>query len=121
VNRTLSLLAAVISLLGCAAGILNDFHVAQFRPNPLWFFGPYCILIGWLVLRSTFLPRVIGALLVIAGVGWLAYLSPAVVKALAHWIQGIGILSEASLMLWLLVMGVDERRWRERAGVGTRS
>jgi hypothetical protein len=117
VNRTLSLLAAALSLLGCAAGVMNEFHLAPFHPNPLWFFAPYCMLLGWLVLRSTFLPRVIGAILMLAGVAWLAYLSPAVVKAFAHWIQAVGILSEGSLMLWLLVMGVDERRWRERAGV----
>jgi hypothetical protein len=39
-----------------------------------------------------------------------------VAKAYARWIEGIGILSEGSLMLWLLIMGVDERRWREQAG-----
>jgi Domain of unknown function (DUF4386) len=119
VSRTVSLVAALMSLLGSSVGILGGFHLAPFHISPLWFFGPFCILIGWLTLRSTFLPRIIGALLVLAGVGWLAYLSPAVAKVLGHWIEGLGILAEASLMLWLLFMGVDERRWRERAGLGT--
>jgi hypothetical protein len=116
VNRGVSLLAAVMSLLGSAVGILGVFHLAPPQFSPLWFFGPYCILIGWLILRSTFLPRILGALLVLAGVGWLAYLSPVVVNALSSWIKGIGILAEASLMLWLVVMGVNERRWQEQSG-----
>ena len=30
-------------------------------------------------------------------------------------IKGLGILAETSLMLWLVVMGVSERRWQEQA------
>jgi hypothetical protein len=116
VNRTLSLLAAIVSLLGSMVGILDLFHMAPSRISPLWFFGPYCILIGWLILRSTFLPRILGAVMLLAGVSWLAYLSPAVAHAFSHWIEGLGILAEGSLMLWLLVKGVDERRWQEQAG-----
>jgi hypothetical protein len=78
-------------------------------------------LIGWLILRSTFLPRILGALLVMAGVGWLAYLSPAIAKALASWIKGLGILAEGSLMIWLVVKGVNERRWQEQADRKTAS
>ncbi len=115
VNRRLSLLAAVLSLLGCLVGILDVFHLAPAHFSPLWFFGPYCVVVGWLVLQSTFLPRVIGALLVMAGIGWLAYLAPAVEHALSRWIMGLGILAEAMLMLWLIAKGVDERRWQERA------
>jgi hypothetical protein len=55
--------------------------------------------------------------MLLAGVGWLAYLSPVVAHAFSHWIEGLGILAEASLMLWLLVKGVDERRWQEQAGI----
>src|SRR5579863_1294821 len=91
VNREVSLLAAIMSLLGSLVGILGVFHLAPFHLSPLWFFGPYCVLIGCLILRSTFLPRLLGALLVLAGVGWLAYLSPVVVKALSPWIKGLGI------------------------------
>lgn len=118
VSWKVSLLAAVASLLGSVVGILGDFHLAPHHLSPLWFFGPFCILLGWLTLRSTFLPRIIGALLVLAGVGWLAYLSPATAGVLRHWIEGLGILAEASLMLWLVVVGVDEGRWRQKAGVG---
>jgi hypothetical protein len=115
VNSGLSLLAAITSLLGSVVGILGVFHLAPSHLSPLWFFGPYCVLIGCLILRSTFLPRLLGALLVLAGVGWLAYLSPVVVRVLSPWIKGLGILAEASLMLWLVVKGVNERRWQEQA------
>jgi hypothetical protein len=55
VNRNLSLLAAIMSLLGSIVGILGVFHLASPHLSPLWFFGLYCILIGWLILRSAFL------------------------------------------------------------------
>lgn len=116
VSGTLSLLAAILSLLGCLVGVLGVFHLDSFHLNPLWFFGPFCVLLGWLILRSTFLPRFLGALLVVAGVGWLAYLSPVVASALSKWIEGIGILAEASLMLWLVVKGVNEQRWQAQSG-----
>jgi len=115
VNRGVSLLAAIMSLLGSMVGILGLFHLAPSHLSPLWFFGPYCILIGWLILRSTFLPRILGSILVLAGVGWLAYISPVVVNTLSGWIKGIGILAEASLMLWLVVKGVNEQRWQEQS------
>jgi hypothetical protein len=44
------------------------------------FFGFYCLLIGYLIFRSGFLPRILGAGMAIAGLGWLTFLSP----ALAH-------------------------------------
>jgi hypothetical protein len=42
-------------------------------------------------------------------------LSSVVVNALSNWIKGLGILAEASLMQWLIVKGVNERRWQELA------
>ena len=120
VSRSVSLVAAVFSLAGCLIGVLDVFHRAPAHVNPLWFFGPYCVLLGYLILRSTFMPRLIGVLMVLAGLGWLAFLSPFVQQHLARLIEGLGVLAEASLMLWLLVMGVNEGRWRAQAGSGGR-
>ena len=117
VNRSLSGLAAFLSLAGCAIGVLGLFHLAPSHISPLWFFGPYCFLIGYLILRSTFLPRLLGVLMVLAGIAWLAFLSPPVEKHFSVYIEALGILAEASLMLWLIVMGVDVPHWNEQAGV----
>jgi hypothetical protein len=115
VNRSLSLLAAFFSLAGCAIGVLDLFHLAPSHVSPLLFFGPYCLLIGYLILRSTFLPRILGWLMTFAGLGWLAFLAPPIAKYLSLYIEILGILAEASLMLWLLVMGVNIQRWKEQA------
>jgi len=69
VSRGLSLIAALLSLAGCAMTVLGLFHPSPL--NPLVFFGPYCLLIGYLIMRSFFLPRILGVLMKFAGLGWL--------------------------------------------------
>jgi Domain of unknown function (DUF4386) len=113
VNMLLSLVAALFSLAGCAIGIFGLFNLSLWNMSPIIFFAPYCLLIGWLILRSTFLPRMLGVLMLLAGLGWLAYLSP-LVKYLSLYIMIVGILAEASLMLWLVVKGVNAQRWEEQ-------
>ena len=90
---------------------LND----QAGSVALVFFVAYCLLIGCLILRSTFLPRFLGASMVLAGVGWLAFLYAPLAERLYPYIAVLGIVAEASLMLWLLVMGVKAERWQEQA------
>lgn len=121
VNRIVSLAAAICSLAGCALGVLDLFHVAPSHVSPLLFFGPYCILIGYLILRSTFLPRALGWLMLFSGLGWMAFLSPAVAKHLSIYIEGLGVLAEASLMLWLVVKGVNVQRWKQQASAARES
>jgi hypothetical protein len=115
VNRSVSLLAAFFSLVGCTIDVLNLFHPVPYRLRSVMFFGPYCLLIGYLILRSTFLPRILGALMVLAGLGWLIFMTP-LAHHLSTYLQVLGFVGEASLMLWLLVMGVNVQRWREQAG-----
>jgi hypothetical protein len=115
VNGILSLLAALFSLAGCIVMTLNLF-LPSLPISSLLFFGPYCLLIGYLILRSSFLPRILGLLMALAGLGWLAFLFPTVAHSLTLSIEIFGIVAEASLMLWLLVMGVDFQRWMEQAG-----
>jgi hypothetical protein len=79
------------------------------------FFGFHCLLIGYLILRSTFLPRLIGALMMFAGVGWLTCLLPPLAESLAPYNVIPGSLGEISLTVWLLVKGVNVQRWNEQA------
>ena len=109
VDRRLSLVAACVSLAGIAVGPLRLTSV-----NPLVLFGFYCLLIGYLIFRSTFLPRMLGALMVFAGLGWLTFLSPALANRLSPYNFAPGLLGEGALTLWLLARGVNEPRWQEQ-------
>jgi len=115
VNRSLSLVAALFSLVGCVVMTLGLLPQVSLAISPLLFFGPYCLLIGYLIFRSTFLPRILGVLMALAGLGWLAFLSPNLAHFLSLSIEGLGIFAEASLMLWLIVIGVNIQRWNEQA------
>jgi uncharacterized protein DUF4386 len=110
VNKSLSLLAALVSLAGIVVGPLRLTSV-----NPLVFFGLYCLLIGYLIFKSTFLPRTLGVLMAFAGLGWLTFLSPPLAHYLSPYVFVPGIIGEGALTLWLLVAGVNVPRWRERA------
>lgn len=68
------------------------------------------------ILRSTFLPRFLGVLMVLAGLGWLTFLYAPLTHHLFPYIQVIGVVAEGLLMLWLLVMGINAERWREQVG-----
>jgi uncharacterized protein DUF4386 len=120
VNRRLSLLAAFFSLLGCAIGALSGvLHLAQASRLHFVFFGLHCFLVGYLILRSTFLPRFVGALMALGGSGWLAYafatLLPTPIRnSLSPYFMMLGILGEVSLTLWLLLAGVNSQRWKEQ-------
>ena len=149
VNRSLCLLAAFFSLVGCAiqavsyvcyvapfvllggAQYLSVFKVEQLQALVLMllrlrsqaeqidlvFFGFFDLLIGCLILRSTFLPRILGALMALAGLGWLVFLFPPLANYLSHYILPLGFVAELFLMLWLLVKGVNVQRWQEQGGV----
>jgi hypothetical protein len=82
----------------------------------LVFFGLWCVLIGFLIFRSTFMPRLLGVLLAIAGLGWMMYLVPPLaIRLFIPYIAGASALGEIPLLLWLLVVGVNVQRWKEQA------
>jgi hypothetical protein len=114
------LLAAFFSLAGCANEVLRLFHLAPYKINSLVFFGPFCLLLGYLIFRSTFLPRVLGVLMAFAGLGWLIFLSP-LGNHLSTYLKVLGFLAEASLMLWLLVKGVNVQPRKEQASAARSS
>jgi len=81
----------------------------------LVFFGLWCFLVGYLIFRSTFLPRILGVLLAIDGLGWMLYVVPPFAIHLFPVIAVASGISELPLQLWLLTVGVNPERWKEQA------
>src|SRR5207248_11502009 len=81
----------------------------------LVFFGIYTLLTGYLVIKSIFLPRFLGWLGTFGGLGWLIFLYPPLAYRLLPYILGLGLIGSAAKILWLLVVGVNEQRWKEQA------
>lgn len=111
-NRRLSLLAASFNLVGLV------FEVLRLQPQgvniAVVFDGFYCILIGYLAFGSSFLPRILGALMTLGGLGWLTFLSPPLGNYLFPYNLAFGLLGEGSVCLWILLMGVNVGRGNER-------
>ena len=97
--------------------VLNLFRVAPYSINNLVFFGFYCLLIGYLIIRSTFVPRFIGVLMAIGGLSWLTLASPSLTASLSPYNLAPGMIGEGAVTLWLLLFGtrVPEAIKRSRA------
>jgi Domain of unknown function (DUF4386) len=83
----------------------------------LLFFGCFCVIVGYLIFRSGYLPKTIGILMQVAGVCYLTnsfalILSPAVANRLFPAILVPAFIGEVSLCLWLLVKGMNVERWK---------
>jgi hypothetical protein len=147
VNRTLSLLAAFVSLVAIAlqavSSILQFGPLAVLEGGPslgaftneqlhalalifvqfnayafnvyLVFFGFWCVLIGSLIFKSTFMPRVIGALEALAGLCWLTFLWVPFAHYVSPYNQIVAGFGELTLMAWLLVVGVNPERWLQES------
>jgi hypothetical protein len=86
----------------------------------LVFFGLHVLTVGYLIRRSTFLPRILGALLAVAGVCYLTnsftnFLSLPFKAYLLPFVAIAGLLGEGSLTVWLLAKGVNVQQWNEQA------
>ena len=117
VSGWLSLLAMLVSLAACAIGPLAQLGLIPLAFNPLVLFGVYCLLIGYLIFRSMFLPRILGVLMAFAGLGWLTFASATLGIAWSPYNIVPGFIGEGSLTFWLLVNAVNDQRWREQCAV----
>jgi len=86
----------------------------------LFLFGVHCLLVGWLIARTTFLPRAFGWLMAIAGVGYIANtllgaLAPEMARALYPWLLLPALPAEGGLALWLIFKGINVERWSAQA------
>jgi hypothetical protein len=84
------------------------------------FYAGYLFSAAYLIFRSTFFPSLVGGLLAIGTLSYLAYsfasfLSPAFATHLVPYIQPPSLVGEGSFCLVLLIAGVDVQRWTEQA------
>jgi hypothetical protein len=138
VNKTVSLVAAFMGLMGCAVLAVGCVFYVAALPAParlqqspalvlmfiklyaqsfntsFVFFAFYLVLIGYLVFRSLFMPRILGVLLMAGGLGWLTSLWPPLSAVIAPYVMIFG-LGEGALIVWLLVKGVDSEKWNAQA------
>jgi hypothetical protein len=83
------------------------------------FFGLHLAVLGYLVYRSGFLPRILGILLVVSALGYLAnsftvFLVPEYAETLLVVVVVAALIGELPLTLWLLIKGVNVERWHKR-------
>jgi hypothetical protein len=83
------------------------------------FYGVASVVLGYLIARSTFLPRILGVLLAISGVGFVIQTFASVLAP--AYASGVLLLPVAIagllLTLWFLFKGVNVRRWEESAAL----
>jgi hypothetical protein len=90
----------------------------------LIFFGLTCLVNGYLIFKSGYLPKLVGILMQIAGWSYLtacfaALFAPAFSDLITPAILLPPLIGESSFCLWLLVKGVNIEKWKERVNVAS--
>ncbi|MEO8150390.1 MAG: DUF4386 domain-containing protein [Bacteroidia bacterium] len=89
----------------------------------LLFFGLVCIVNGYLIIKSDYLPKLIGVMLQIAGVCYLIsnfslILAPSFSNKLFPVLMIPVLIAETSFCFWLIIKGVNITKWNERVLAG---
>jgi hypothetical protein len=130
----LPLLAALFSLGD--AGYLRAFEPAQLYAITslslklhsygfglsLIFFGCVCLIQGYLIFKSGYLPKPVGVLMQIAGLSYLTnsfalLLAPTFADEIFPAVLVPAFIGESSLCLWLILKGVNLPPWEKRVSV----
>ncbi|MGH8427329.1 MAG: DUF4386 domain-containing protein [Gammaproteobacteria bacterium] len=104
------------------ASLAIDLHDTTLNIS-FMFFGITCLLYGYLIFRSRFLPRFLGVLMTLAG---FCYISNSLMDFLNlqtpgfPWLLVPAGLSELTLCLWLLIAGVNAQKWHAWTDHGMR-
>lgn len=107
--------------LGLTTLQLQDLSYLLLRMNGyafnvyLVFFGLWNLATGYLIYRSEFMPRILGALLMVTGVAWVLNLYPLAAQQLSGFMMAGAAIGEIPLLIWLLTKGVDNDRWSKQA------
>lgn len=86
---------------------------AQAASIALAFFGVSTFLNGYLIFQSNFLPRILGVLSMLGGLGWLTFIYPPLGNQLFLYILPVALVGSLSQIVWLLAKGVNVDKWRE--------
>lgn len=89
----------------------------------LVFFGCVCLVLGYLIFRSGYLPKILGVLMQIAGLSYLTnsftlFLAPTYAAMMFPGILVPAFIAETSLCLWLIVKGVNVPKWKKQVSMG---
>jgi hypothetical protein len=87
----------------------------------LIFFGFEATIRGWLLFKSGFLPRFLGVISMIAGIGWLSFLWPPFASQAFAGVALFAMVGVIATTGWLFIRGVDDAKWRERAALAATS
>lgn len=87
----------------------------------LAFFGFSTFMNGYLIFNSNFLPRILGVLSMLGGLGWLTFLYPPLGNQLVIFVLLFALIGSAAQILWLLVKGVNVEKWNESSRLGQSS
>ena len=134
--------ATTMTLLEALFPLGNAAYLRAFQPEQLYalsslaikshafgfgaaliFFGCFCVIAGYLIFRSGYLPKTVGVLMQIAGICYLINsFAPILSSSLANRIFPAilvpSFIGETSLCFWLLLKGVNMERWNNRLVTG---
>jgi hypothetical protein len=84
------------------------------------FFGLHCFVLGYLLFKSGYFPRILGVLMVFASLGYLTesfgnFLFPNYAEIFVWVVAVPAVIGELSLTFWLLIKGVNIEQWEKRA------
>lgn len=108
------------ALTGYSPDQINSLALSMLRINDegaavaLAFFGPSTLITGWLIMKSTFFPKWLGVLGVVGGILWTSFYWPSFGRSLFMVSAIIGLVGSVATIGWLIVVGLDEQRFRER-------
>jgi hypothetical protein len=88
------------------------------------FFSLHCFVLGYLIFKSGYFPRILGVLMVFAALGYLAdsfgnFLSPGYEERFAWIVTVTAFVGELPFFLWLLFKGVNVQKWHDRVAASS--